>query len=274
MNKLSTADRAKILHMLVNGNSIRATCRMTGASKNTVAKLLLEAGAACSAYQDKTLRNLKCKKIQADEIWSFIGCKEKNVTPDTHEKNWGDCWTWTALDSETKLIICWFVGTRDAGAAYHFMHDLSDRLATRCQLTTHGHRAYLSAVEDAFGGDIDYAMLVKIYGKGNEAPERTYCPAVFMGARKAIISGAPEYNHISTSHTERQNLTMRMSMRRFTRLTNGFSKKLQNHEATLGLYFMFYNFARIHQTLRVTPAMEAGIADHVWTMEEIVGLIQ
>jgi IS1 family transposase len=188
---------------------------LTGTSKNTVTKLLVEAGNAWSAYQDKTLRNLKCAKVQCNEIWSFVGCKEKNITADNHEKGWGDCWTWTALDSDTKLIICWFVGTRDAGAAYHFIHDLQERLATRVQLTTDGHKAYLSAVESAFGSEIDYAMLIKIYGKGNENPERTYSLAVCMGARKAVISGRPGFKHISTSHTERQNLSMQMGMRRF-----------------------------------------------------------
>ncbi len=273
MNKLSTEDRAKILHCLVEGTSIRATCRLTGASKNTVTKLLVDAGRACSAYQDRALRGLRSKKVQCDEIWSFVGAKAKNVTENGKEKGWGDCWTWTALDSDSKLIICWFVGTRDAGSAYHFIHDLKERLASRVQLTTDGHRAYVSAVEDAFGSDVDYAMLVKIYGNEQQRGEVRYSPAVCMGARKTVISGQPEFKHVSTSHIERQNLSMRMGMRRFTRLTNAFSKKVENHEHALALYFMFYNFARIHQTLRVTPAMEAGVSDHVWSIEEIVGLI-
>lgn len=278
MNRLSTEERARIVSCLVEGNSIRATVRMTGASKNTVAKLLADLGAACSAYQDKVFRNLKLTRIQCDEIWSFVGCKQKNVETTEHmRKQWGDVWTWTALDAQTKLVPCWFVGDRSAGSAYHFIHDLKDRLATRVQLTTDGHKAYLSAVEDAFGADVDFAQLVKIYGNevgpGSKAPEVRYSPAQCMGARKTVISGMPELQHVSTSHTERQNLTMRMSMRRFTRLTNGFSKKLENHEHALAIYFMYYNFARIHQTLRVTPAMEAGISDHVWSLEEMVGLI-
>jgi IS1 family transposase len=273
MNKLSTEERTRIVAALVEGNSLRAISRMTGVSRNTVNKLLVDLGTACSIYQDKALRNLKCKRIQCDEIWSFIGCKEKNVTRDNRENGWGDVWTWVALDAETKLVPCWFVGTRDAGAAYHFIHDLAGRLAHRCQLTTDGHRAYLSAVEDAFGAEIDYAMLVKIYGKAPEGPEVRYSPAVCMGAKTAVITGKPDFAHVSTSFVERQNLTMRMSMRRFTRLTNGFSKKVENHEHSLAVHYMFYNFGRIHQSLRVTPAMEAGIADHVWGLDEIVALV-
>jgi IS1 family transposase len=218
---------------------------MTGVAKNTVVKLLCDLGRACSDYQDKAFVNLKCKHLQADEIWSFVGAKEKNCTVEMKKNGAGDIWTWTAICADTKLIPCWFVGNRDAGCAYHFMHDLADRLAHRVQLTTDGHRAYLSAVEDAFGANIDYAMLQKIYGTANESPETRYSPAVCMGARKAVISGNPDHNHVSTSYAERQNLTMRMSMRRFTRLTNGFSKKLENHEHALALYFMYYNFSRI-----------------------------
>jgi IS1 family transposase len=277
MNKLGTEERARIVACLVEGNSIRATVRMTGASKNTVTKLLVNLGRACSEYQDKTFRNLKCKRIQCDEIWSFCGAKEKNASPEKKREGWGDVWTWTALCPDTKLIPCWFVGDRSAASAYHFMHDLAPRLAHRVQLTSDGHRAYLEAVEDAFGSEIDFAQLVKIYGNtnGNGVPaEVRYSPAQCMGARKAIISGNPDLRHVSTSHTERHNLSMRMSMRRFTRLTNGFSKKLENHEHALALYFMYYNFARIHQTLRVTPAMEAGLANHVWTLDEIVMLLK
>ncbi len=274
MNKLSVEERAKIVGCLVEGNSIRATVRLTGASKNTVAKLLVDLGRACTEYQDKVFRNLKCQRIQCDEIWAFVGCKQKNVRTTEHMKNhWGDVWTWTALDSITKLVPCWYIGTRDGGAAYHFIHDLKSRLATRVQLTTDGHKAYLEAVEDAFGADVDYAMLQKIYGKPPENGEVRYSPAQCMGAKRAVISGIPDFKHISTSHTERQNLTMRMSMRRFTRLTNAFSKKVENHEHMVALYFMFYNFCRIHQTLRVTPAMEASIADHVWDLEEIAALV-
>lgn len=252
---------------------MRSTSRLTGVSINTVAKLLRQAGAVCSAYQDRVFRNLTCKRIQCDEIWAFVGAKEKNANPDQKREGWGDCWTWTAICAETKLIPCWFVGTRDASAAYHFIHDLKDRLANRVQLTTDGHRAYLSAVEDAFGADVDYAMLIKIYGNTPEGPEVRYSPAACMGARKAIITGKPDRKHVSTSYAERSNLTIRMGMRRFTRLTNGFSKKVEQHENALALYFMFYNFCRIHTTLRCTPAMEAGISDHVWSVEEIVSLL-
>lgn len=274
MNKLSTEDRARILACLVEGNSIRATCRMTGAAKNTVVKLLVDAGKACSEYQDKAFVNLKSKRIQCDEIWSFVGCKEKNATAAHKRDRCGDVWTWTALDPDTKLVPCWFVGSRDAGCAYHFMHDLAARLDTRVQLTTDGHKAYLSAVEDAFGTNIDYAMLVKIYGNEHQkGPEVRYSPAVCMGAKKAVISGRPDFAHVSTSMTERNNLTMRMSMRRFTRLTNAFSKKIENHEHAIALHFMHYNFCRIHQTLRVTPAMEAGVSKKVWEISDIVALI-
>jgi IS1 family transposase len=273
MNKLRTEKRVQILGCLVDGNSIRATARLTDTAINSVVKLLIDAGKACSEYQDKTLRNLKCRHIQCDEIWSFVGCKEKNATPEHKAKGHGDIWTWTAIDADTKLVPCWFIGTRDAGAACHFIHDLKSRLANRVQLTTDGHRAYLSTVEDAFGADVDYAMLQKIYGPTPEGPEARYSPAVCMGARRTAISGTPDHAHVSTSICERQNLTMRMSMRRFTRLTNGYSKKLENLEHNVALYFMNYNFCRIHQTLRVTPAMEAGISDHVWDLKEVVALI-
>lgn len=273
MNKLSTEEKIRVVACLVEGNSLRATVRMTGVHRTTIQKLLVELGEACSAYQDKALRGLTCKRLQCDEIWSFVGCKQKNVTEDNKEKGYGDIWTWTAIDAQTKLVPCWFIGTRDAGAAYHFMHDLAGRLANRVQLTTDGHRAYLEAVEDAFGCQIDYAMLIKIYGNTPEGSEVRYSPAVCMGARKAVIAGRPDHKHISTSFAERQNLTMRMSMRRFTRLTNAFSKKVENLEAAVALHFMHYNFARVHQTLRVTPAMEAGVSNHVWTIAEIVALL-
>jgi IS1 family transposase len=274
MNKLKTDKRANVISCLVEGNSIRATVRMTGVAKNTVVKLLCDLGRVCSEYQDKAFRNLKCKRLQCDEIWSFVYAKEKNCRADQKAKGAGDVWTWTAICADSKLIPCWFVGSRDASSAYHFIHDLKARLANRVQLTTDGHRAYLSAVEDAFGCEVDFAMLQKIYGAPQDTPETRYSPAVCMGARKAIISGNPDFNHVSTSFAERQNLTMRMSMRRFTRLTNGFSKKLKNHEHALALYFMYYNFCRIHQTLRVTPAMEAGVSDHVWSLDEIIALLE
>ena len=278
MNKLSIEEKVRVVACLVEGNSLRATTRMTGTHRTAIQRLLVELGATCSAYQDKIFRNLKLSRIQCVEIWAFIGCKQKHVRTTNHMRNgWGDVWTWTALDAKTKLVPCWFIGTRDSGAAYHFIHDLKGRLATRVQLTTDGHKAYLEAVEDAFGAEIDYAMLNKIYGTqtgpGSQSAEVRYSPAQCMGAKKAVISGMPDYAHISTSFTERQNLTMRMSMRRFTRLTNGFSKKVANHEAAVALHFMHYNFARIHQTLRITPAMEAGVSDHVWSLEEIVKLL-
>jgi IS1 family transposase len=274
MNKLSKDEQVKVAACLVEGNSLRATVRMTGIHRTTIQKLLVELGAACSAYQDKVFRNLTCNRIQCDEIWSFVGCKQKNVTPKNQDNGWGDIWTWVAMDAQTKLVPCWFLGNRDAGSAYHFMHDLAARMAHRVQPTTDGHKPYLSAVEDAFGADIDFATLVKIYGTAPESGEVRYSPGQCMGARKAVISGQPDLKHISTGFMERQNLTMRMSMRRFTRLTNAFSKKIENHEAAITLHYMYYNFARVHQSLRVTPAMAAGISGHVWELEEMVMLLQ
>jgi IS1 family transposase len=272
MNKLSTEERSRVVAALVEGNSIRAVSRMTGIARNTVDKLLGDLGRACSIYQDRAFRNLTCKRIQCDEIWSFVGAKEKNTSPEKKVEGWGDVWTWVSLDADTKLVPCWYVGTRDAGAAYHFMHDLAGRLANRVQMTTDGYRPYLQAVEDAFGTEIDYAQLVKIYGEGPKTESR-YSPAQCMGTRLAKITGKPESDHVSTSFVERQNLTMRMGMRRFTRLTNGFSKKVENHEHAIAIHYMFYNFARIHQSLRVTPAMEAGVSDHVWELSDIVALL-
>ncbi len=273
MNKLSTEKRSQVVSALVEGNSIRATVRMTGVSKNTIAKLLVELGEACSDYLDKALVNLNCKRIQCDEIWSFIGAKEKNVPIEKRGQfGVGDIWTWVAMDADTKLIAAWTVGGRDAGTAYGFIQDLANRLTNRVQLTTDGHRAYLSAVEDALGSNVDYAMLVKLYGNDRESEAR-YSPAECIGCREVVVSGNPDPNHISTSFIERQNLTMRMSMRRFTRLTNAFSKKLENHIASIAIHYMHYNFCRVHQTLRVTPAMEAGIADHVWSISELIALL-
>lgn len=273
MNKLSSADRARVLNCLIEGNSIRATVRLTGIAKNTVTKLLVEAGRACTIFQDKIFKNLPCTNVQCDEVWAFVGSKEKNTSEEMKAKGWGDCWTWTAICRDTKLIPCWYVGARDASAAYHFMHDLAGRLANRVQLTTDGHKPYLAAVSDAFGSDIDYAQLVKIYGEGPKTEAR-YSPAQCMGARKAVITGNPDHAHISTSHVERSNLTIRMGNRRFTRLTNAFSKKVENHEHMLALFFCYYNFCRVHQTLRVTPAMEAGVSNHVWELSEIVALLE
>lgn len=274
MNRLKTAQQVAVVKALVEGNSIRATVRLTGVAKNTIQKLILELGSACAAYQDATLRGLTCKRVQCDEIWSFCYAKKKNVTQKIREKNpdAGDVWTWTAIDADTKLVLSVLVGGRDGGFAHEFMQDVASRLKYRVQLTTDGHKAYLNAVEDAFGSQIDYATLTKIYG-GDQSEEKRYSPATCIGCVSNVVTGDPDAKHISTSYVERQNLTMRMSMRRFTRLTNAFSKKLNNHVAMTALYFMFYNFGRVHQTLRVTPAMEAGVAQHVWSVEEIVDLL-
>lgn len=274
MNRLSKERQAQVIKCLCEGLGIRATVRMTGASKNTIVKLLAEIGTVCSEYQDKHLRNLQTKRIQCDEIWSFCYAKARNVPKDLKGKfGFGDVWTWTALDADSKLILSWQVGARDAYHAQVFMYGLAKRLANRVQLTTDGHRVYLDAVDLAFGNDIDYAMLVKMYGAERDK-EATYSPAKVVSCHTVRITGDPEAEHISTSYVERANLSMRMQMRRFTRLTNAFSKKISNHIAALSLYFMYYNFCRVHQTLRVTPAMEAGIADHVWDIEEIVALLE
>jgi IS1 family transposase len=274
MNRLSKERQTQVVKCLCEGLGIRATVRMTGASKNTIVKLLSEIGEACNKYQDKALRNLTCKRIQCDEIWSFCYAKQKNVPREKRGKfGFGDVWTWTALCADTKLIVSWRVGDRDAWTAQNFMYDLASRLANRVQLTSDGHKAYLDAVDLAFGTNIDYAMLVKLYGAVRDK-EATYSPAKVISCRAVPITGKPETEHISTSYVERSNLTMRMSMRRFARLTNAFSKKVEHHIAALSLYFMFYNFCRVHQTLRVTPAMEAGISDHVWDVDEIVSLLE
>jgi IS1 family transposase len=266
--------QVQVISALVEGNSIRSTVRITGVAKNTIVKLLADVGKACAEYQDKTLRNLPCKKIQCDEIWSFCYSKQKNVPENKKGKfGYGDIWTWTAIDADTKLIPSWLVSDRSACAATEFIKDLAGRLTNRIQLTTDGHKAYLQAVENAFGSEIDYAMLIKLYGSSPEA-EKRYSPAKCTGAIKAPITGKPETKQISTSYIERQNLTMRMSMRRFTRLTNGFSKKIENHVHALSLYFMYYNFCRIHQTLRITPAMAAEVTDHLWDIEDIINLVK
>jgi IS1 family transposase len=273
MNQLATDARAKVLNCLIEGCSMRSTSRLTGAAKKTVERLLVSAGNACAEYHDKTMRNLTCKILQVDEIWSFTYSKQANVPEHLQDiPEFGDTWTWVALDSETKLIPSWHVGKRGYEDAYQFIHDLASRLAHRVQLTSDGHTAYLQAVEDAFGAEIDYSMLIKLYGKPM-ANEARYSPPVCIGARKRKIIGQPDRDLISTSHVERQNLTMRMSMRRFTRLTNAFSKKLENHTHAIAIYTMHYNFCRIHQTLRVTPAMAAGISDRVWEIEDLIKLI-
>lgn len=273
MNRLPIQKRSQIIGLLVEGNSLRAASRLSGCSINTVTKLLVDVGNACFEYQDKALRNLPCKRIQCDEIWSFVYSKQKNV-PEGMEGLAGDVWTWTAICADTKLVPSWMVGPRDADTAEAFMYDLESRLKTRhIQLTTDGYKVYLDAVGAAFGRHVDYAMLVKIYGtpRGKEN-ERRYSPAVCNGTITGTVSGNPDKAHVSTSFVERQNLTMRMSMRRFTRLTNAFSKKIENHVHAISLHFMYYNFGRIHKSLRVTPAMEAGISNHVWSLEEIAKL--
>lgn len=273
MNRLPLQDRTQILSLLVEGNSLRAITRITGKSINTITKLLVDVGTACAIYQNETLRNLPCKSIQCDEIWSFCYTKERNVVPENKGVlGYGDVYTWTALDPDTKLIVSFLVGRRDYEYAEVFINDIAARLANRVQLTTDGYKPYLKAVDAAFGGDIDFAQLVKIYGTVPTKDERRYSPAGFIGSEKTIVSGKPDFKKVSTSHVERQNLTMRMSMRRFTRLTNGFSKKIHNHECSVALHFMYYNFGRIHRTLRVTPAMEAKISDHAWSLEEIAKL--
>lgn len=273
MNRLSQSDRAKIIGMLVEGNSVASTCRMSGASKNTVLKLLADVGDACAAYQDRVMRDLKLRRVQADEIWSFVRMKQKNVrNENVGVFGYGDVYTWTAIDADTKLIPCWHVGTRGAESAYTFIHDLAGRLSSRIQLTTDGHKIYVEAVKDAFGTDIDYAMLVKHYSNPSDyrAAEKRYSPSKFVSADKRRIAGNPDIDEVSTSYVERSNLTMRMNVRRFTRLANAFSKKLENHMHAISLYFMHYNFCRVHKTLRVTPAMEASLTDHIWEIEEVI----
>ena len=273
MNKLPIKTRVQILNMLCEGMSMRAISRVADVSINTVSKLLVQAGEACLAIHDENVRDVKASRIQCDEIWSFCHAKQKNVaTAKAAPDGAGDVWTWTAIDADTKLIVSFYVGDRSGESAIELMDDLRARLANRVQLTTDGHKAYLEAVEGAFGGDVDYAQLVKLYGPSITAPGR-YSPAECIGARKNPVEGKPDEKHVSTSYVERQNLTMRMSMRRFTRLTNAFSKKLDNHIHALALYFVFYNFTRIHKSLRVTPAMEAGLTDRVWTLENIIDQI-
>lgn len=274
MNRLNKEKEKQVVAALVEGNSIRATCRMTGVAKNTVAKLLVDLGRACVEYQDKALRNLTCKRVQCDEIWAFCYAKEKNVPRDKRGQfGYGDVWTFTAICADSKLVLSWWIGRRDLENATIFMKDLAGRLKNRIQLTTDGHRMYLDAVEDTFGVDVDFSQLIKIYGHNPESEIR-YSPSECIGTEVKEVQGSPDPEHISTSYVERQNLTMRMGMRRFTRLTNGFSKKVENLASAVALHFMHYNFCRIHQTLRVTPAMEAGVTDHVWGIKEIIELLR
>ncbi|MFH0980169.1 MAG: IS1 family transposase [Planctomycetota bacterium] len=273
MNRLSKEDRVRVIAALVEGNSIRATCRMTGVAKNTVVKLLVDLGLACTSYQDRMIRGLRCRRIQCDEIWAFCYAKEKNLPG--HLKGqfgFGDVWTWTAMDADTKLVPSFMIGRRDAPTAREFMLDLAGRVINRIQLTTDGYKVYLDAVENAFEFEVDFAQLVKLYGEAPEGDVR-YSPAVCNGSKKTVITALPDKDHVSTRYVERQNLTMRMSMRRFARLTNGFSKKVENLVHAVALHYMHYNFARIHQTLGTTPAVAAGLSDHPWTIAEIVGLL-
>ncbi len=279
MNRLSTAKRARIIGCLVEGMSIRATCRAQGVSRNTVTKLLVDLGEAASAFMNEVMVDLPCTVIEADEIWAFCYAKAKNVPPE-HEGEWGygDVWTWVAIDADTKLVPTYYVGRRDTEDGYRFMSDLAGRLKHRVQLSTDGHRAYLRAVEEAFGSEIDYATIQKLYGN-DPGDEKRYSPAICLGVEKNVLMGDPDPARIATSYVERQNLTMRMGMRRFTRLTNGFSKKVENLAAAVSLHFLHYNFGRVHGSLKDergyprTPAMAAGLADHVWTLEEIAGLL-
>jgi IS1 family transposase len=275
MNRLTTERRAALVSALVEGNSVRATARMTDTAFNTVLRFVVEIGTVCRAYLDDHMRNLPCRRLQADEIWQFCYAKDKNVPDSMRGKSGiGSVWTWIAIDADTKLVPTFHVGTRDAACAFEFMNDLAGRLRNRVQLTTDGHRAYLDAVDTAFGfHQIDYAMLVKIYGMPPEG-EKRYSPPQCLGTDMTVIAGYPDPDHISTSYVERQNLTMRMSMRRFTRLTNAFSKKVENLEHALALHYMHYNFVRIHKTLRCTPAMEAGLTDRLWAMRDIAELLE
>jgi IS1 family transposase len=275
MNKLDPQARARILHLLCEGMSIRAITRTIGTSKTTVSKLVVDAGMAAAWYQDRVFRNLTCKRIQVDEIWNFVYAKAKNVvTAKAAPEGAGDVWTWTAIDADTKIMPSWFVGGRDSDSAIIFLDDLAARLANRVQLTSDGHKAYLEAVEGAFGGDVDYAQIVKLYGPTSEVAKGRYSPAECIGARKMPIEGKPDPKHISTSFSERSNLTIRMHTRRFTRLTNAFSKKVENHAHAVALHMMYYNFVRIHKTLKTTPAMAAGVTDRLWEVADMVAVLE
>ena len=274
MNKLPLAKRIQILNMLVEGSSLRSISRVVDVSINTVTKLMVDAGHVCDDFHDEKVRGVKASKVQCDEIWAFCAAKQKNAaTKKASVEGAGDVWTWTAIEGNSKLIVSWLAGGRDGEYAKAFMDDVASRLANRVQMTTNGHKAYLEAVEGAFGADIDYAQLIKMFGATPDSSKGRYSPAECTGIKKVPVEGKRDPKHISTSYVERQNLTMRMSMRRFTRLTNAFSKKLENHCHALALYFVFYNWIRIHKTLRVTPAMAAGLTDHVWSWEDIIALI-
>ncbi|MGB8030389.1 MAG: IS1 family transposase [Terracidiphilus sp.] len=273
MNRLPIPKQVQVLGALVEGSSINAIVRMTGVAKHTVLKLLEDIGCARAAYHHRHVRGLPTRRIQCDEIWAFCGAKQKNATPEQKTAGWGDVWTWTAIDADTKLCVSYLVGGRDKGWANEFVGDLAERVIGRPQITTDAHAPYLSAIENAFGESVDYAQLHKIYGASSDEDQRRYSPATCIGCDMKTVIGFPDPDHVSTSFVERQNLTMRMSIRRFTRLTNAFSKKIENHGHAVALHFMYYNFVRVHKTLRVTPAMEAGLADHVWTIEELCSLL-
>lgn len=272
MNRLDNETRVRVVSALVEGVGVNATCRMTGVAKNTVLKLLADLGKACLTYHNEHVRNLTSKRIQCDEVWSFVYAKQKNVPEEFRGFGVGDVWTWTALDADSKLLISYLVGLRDSGYAFEFMNDVASRLTHRVQMTTDGHKPYLEAVEGSFGADIDYAMLIKIYGS-ERTDESRYSPPECTGTRQIVVTGNPEKKFISTSYIERSNLTLRMMNRRFTRLTNAFSKKIENHVHAIALYAMHYNFCKIHGTLRVTPAMEAGVTGKLWELTDIVALL-
>lgn len=275
MNKLDRESRARVLHLLCEGNSIRAITRITGVSKTTVTKLVVDAGSAAAWYQDRVFVNLPCKRLQLDEVWGFVGAKAKNANAALKAAGeQGDAWLWVATCADTKLVPSWLVGGRDGDTAVIFTDDLQQRLANRVQITSDGHKAYLEAVATTFGGDVDYAMLVKIYGATSESAKGRYSPAECIGARKERIEGNPDFDHVSTSYAERNNLNVRMHSRRMTRLTNAFSKKMANHAHAMALHFLYYNFVRIHKTLRTTPAMAAGITTRLWEMKDVVAVLE
>jgi IS1 family transposase len=275
MNKLPKETRARILHMLCEGNSIRAVTRLTGASKTTVMKLVADAGSAAAWYQDRVFRNIECKRMQVDEIWGFVGAKQRNASPKKKESGEaGDAWLWVAIDADSKLVPHWRVGLRDLKNCYWFIHDLAERMAGRFQLTTDAFVPYREAVESVFGIEIDYAQVIKIFGKAPDAVAGRYSPPQCVGARSKTIAGSPDPKHVSTSYAERNNLNIRMHSRRMTRLTNAFSKKVENHAHAMALHFLYYNFVRVHKTLRTTPAMAAGVTKRLWEMSDIVEVLE
>jgi len=274
MNKLDSKKRGEVIAAIIEGCSIRSVVRMTGVAKKTVARLLIEVGAVCSAYQDRAFRNLSCRRLQVDELWGYVGAKQKNLTPKNIARGAvGDIWLWTAIDADTKIVPSWFLGDRGPESAYMFMTDLAGRLRNRVQLTSDGLKVYLNAVESAFGANIDYAMLIKIYGETSEGQKR-YSPAECIGCERRGVTGKPDPDHISTSYVERHNLSVRMTVRRYTRLTNAFSKKIENHAAAIALGYFAYNFIKIHSTLRCTPAMAAGVTHRLWEVSDLVALLE